>query len=177
VSQPILLLPGIGNSGPDHWQTLWQQAEPRMRRVGQHDWEQPQLKDWLEALEAAVAGTAGDAILVAHSLGCLLVAHWGLQTRRKIAGAMLVAPPDPSGPAFPAAARSFAPLPQQRLPFPSMVVASSNDPYGSIAFSRNAARAWGSLYRSVGPCGHINAASGLGHWKAGRMLLWELSAS
>lgn len=177
MNQTILMLPGIGDSGPAHWQTLWQQAEPRMLRVGQHDWEQPQLGDWMESLEAAVAGIQGEVILVAHSLGCLLAAHWGLQTRQKIVCAMLVAPPDPAGPAFPAAASSFGPLPQQKLPFPSMIVASSNDPYGSVAFSRNAARCWGSVYRSIGPCGHINADSGLGHWKAGRMLLWELTAS
>lgn len=177
MSSPILILPGIGDSGPAHWQTLWQQSEPRMQRVQQRDWDKPQCDEWVQMLEEAVTACAEEPILVAHSLGCLLVAHWGQQTRHKVAAAMLVAPPDPAGPSFPVVARSFAPLPQQKLPFPSLVVASSNDPYGNVAFSRNAARLWGSLYRSIGPCGHVNANSGLGHWKAGRMLLWELTSS
>lgn len=115
-------------------------------------------------------------VLVAHSLACLVVAHWAARTGRKVKGALLVAPPDPDGPNFPAAATGFSPLPAVALGFPSIVVASSNDPYGSIAFAQSWAQTWGSRFVGIGPAGHINSQSGLGEWRAGLSLLRELAA-
>ena len=173
MDQHILIVPGIGNSGPLHWQTLWQAAHPGWQRLSVPDWERVDCADWVAAL-AAQAPPGG--ILVAHSLGCLAVAHWAAAAARAgappIRGALLVAVPDPHGPAFPAAAAGFAPLPLQRLPFPTNIAASSNDPYGSLAH----ARVWGSEMVDMGPQGHLNAASMLGDWPAGWRLLEHLAA-
>jgi hypothetical protein len=172
---PVLIIPGIGNSGADHWQSRWLESDPRCRRVEQRDWDNPELTAWLEGLDFALERAPG-AVLVAHSLGCLLVAHWASRTSRKPAGALLVAVPDPSSAAFPRQARGFSPVPLRPFSFPSVVVASSNDPYASPAFSLQCASAWGSRHVAAGALGHINAASGLGEWPAGRLLLESLAA-
>lgn len=178
---PILLLPGIGDSGPAHWQSLWQAAHPAMRRVVQRDWDHPQCDDWCRTLDAAVDDTLRRAgmppLLVAHSLGCLLVAHWAARSRQPVRAAMLVAVPDPAGPAFPSQATGFAPLPMQRLSFPSLIVASSDDPYGSLDHARRCAQAWGSRLVEAGAAGHINASSGLGDWPQGLAWCAELLKS
>ncbi|HLD67806.1 MAG TPA: alpha/beta fold hydrolase [Pseudomonas sp.] len=172
---PILILPGYGDSGPAHWQSLWQAAEPAMQRVPLDDWEQPHCARWLARLETAVAECGPDTLLVAHSLACLLVAHWAAQRERRIRGALLVAVPDPLGPNFPGAAQGFAPLPLKRFDFPSLVVASSDDPFSSSGFAQACASAWGSRCLNIGAAGHINDASGLGEWREGRELLRSLA--
>lgn len=174
MTQPILILPGIGNSGQGHWQTLWEQGNPAMQRVQASDWNQPACLDWVAALEAAVERSGPQAVLVAHSLACLQIAHWAVRTTRRVRAALLVAVPDPAGPSFPAQAVGFAPIPLQRLAFPSTVVASSDDPYGSIDHARRCAKAWGSRCVEIGAAGHINAGSGLGDWPQGKALLVEL---
>lgn len=176
MSTNVLILPGYGNSGPEHWQSLWQQAEPDWQRVEQHDWEQPQRADWCAALETAVVACGAGSVLVAHSLGCLLVAHWAQVTRLRVRGALLVAVPDPTLPAFPPQAQGFTPLPRQVLPFPSLLVASRDDPYASLDYARQCAAAWGSEYVDIGAAGHINASSGFGDWPQGRALLRRLLA-
>jgi predicted alpha/beta hydrolase family esterase len=126
------------------------------------------------ALERAVAEVGPDTILAAHSLGCLQVAHWAQGTRRSVRGALLVAPPDPESPSFPDVIQGFRPLPRGRLPFPSVLVASHDDPYGSFAFGSKLAADWGSALVDAGCCGHINAASGLGDWAFGQQCLQRL---
>lgn len=171
----FLTLPGYGNSGPKHWQTHWEKMDPAFRRVEQQDWDRPDRAQWVETLEAAVASAGPDVILVAHSLACLLVPHWAgvaaRRTREKVKGAFLVAVPDPESPAFPQAATGFAPVPAAALPFPSLIVASADDPYASTEFARSCARAWGGGLTVIGARGHINAESGLGAWSEGRRLL------
>jgi predicted alpha/beta hydrolase family esterase len=171
----FLVMPGYGGSGPKHWQTHWEKMDPIFRRVEQKDWEHPVCAEWTAALEAAVAASGKDVILVAHSLACLLVAHWASAAPRaslgKIRGAFLVAVPDPGGPAFPQAAKGFAPVPQKQLPFASFIVASTDDPYADVEFARGCARAWGGGLTVIGAKGHINAESGLGAWAEGRRLL------
>ena len=174
LAAPILLVPGIGNSGPEHWQSRWQAGAPNYHRVEQRDWDHPVRAEWASALEQAVARAGSDTRLVAHSLGCLLVAHWLQTTRLRIAGALLVAVPDPAGAAFPREAVGFAPVPRTRFACPGIVVASRNDPYGTLDFARGCAQAWGSRFVDIGDAGHINAASGLGDWAAGHELLGEL---
>jgi len=174
IAAPVLLVPGIGNSGPDHWQSRWQAAAPNYQRVEQRDWDHPRRDVWAAALEQAVARAGVDARIVAHSLGCLLVAHWLQTTRLKIAGAMLVAIPDPEGAPFPKEAIGFGPVPRARFACPSIVVASRNDPYSTLDFARGCATDWGSRLVDVGEAGHINAASGLGDWTAGHELLGGL---
>jgi predicted alpha/beta hydrolase family esterase len=171
---PILIIPGIGNSGPEHWQTLWERHYPECRRVVQRDWDRPVRDEWAYVLDKAIGTCEAPPFLVAHSLGCLLVVHWASQIRKPIAGALLVAVPDPEGPRFPPEVHGFSPLPTNRLPFPSVVVASTDDIYGSLDHAQRSAAAWGSELIVIGAVGHINAESGLDQWKEGWVLVQRL---
>jgi predicted alpha/beta hydrolase family esterase len=171
-----LYLPGLGNSGPGHWQTLWEAADADGRRVMQADWDEPDPDAWHERLEAAVREAAAPLVLVAHSLGCVLSARWAQSgSTGKVTGALLVAPPDVDAAEhtvpeiFP-----FAPMPLEPLPFRSIVVVSDDDPYGRIERQREFAAAWGADLVEIGSAGHINAESGLGHWPEGKALLDRL---
>ncbi|HSP13560.1 MAG TPA: alpha/beta hydrolase [Thermoanaerobaculia bacterium] len=170
----VLILPGLYNSGPEHWQSRWEAAKPSFRRVNQDDWERPRCADWIARLDAAVRATP-DAVLVAHSSSCALIAHWVAgKPSGRVHGAMLVAPSDPEAPSYPAGPTGFAPMPLRRFPFPSVVVASTNDPYVTSQRARQFAEAWGSRFVSIGNAGHINSQSGLGDWPAGFAILQEL---
>jgi predicted alpha/beta hydrolase family esterase len=170
----VLLVPGIGNSGPEHWQSHWEQQHASYLRVQQRDWDHPVCVDWMETLEAAAQRIGPGALVAAHSLGCLLVAHWLLRTSCKLGGVFMVAVPDPNGRNFPTQAVGFAPVPDAKFACPSIVVASTDDPYGGLEFSRGCADRWGSRWVNIGPAGHINAASGLGAWSEGHLLLQDL---
>jgi len=164
----VLIVPGIDDSGPSHWQTAWQGRLPRTARVAQRDWAQPLLGDWVEGLDLALRPLAAPVVLAAHSLGCLTVAAWSAaHPQGPVAAAFLVAPPDPACAPFPPHARGFSPIPRAPLPFPSMVVASEDDPFASPTYSLACARAWGSAFHQAGRLGHINAASNLGAWEQG----------
>jgi hypothetical protein len=164
----VLIVPGIDDSGPSHWQTAWQGRLPRTARVVQSDWARPQLADWVKGLERALDPLPGPVALAAHSLGCLTVAAWAAaRPQGPVAAALLVAPPDPGAAAFPARAQGFSPLPRARLPFPALLVASQDDPFASLAFSQGTALAWGAGFHSAGSLGHINAASNIGAWEQG----------
>ena len=170
----LIVLPGIGNSGPQHWQSLWQNQHPDWIRLAPSSWETPQLDDWMHALERAIAQAKDRPLLLAHSLACLLVVHWAARTpdaAQKISGAMLVAAPDPDSAIFPAAAASFRHVPDQSLPFPAMLVASSDDPYSDIRLAQRKAAVWGCEFVAAGAIGHINAGSHLGEWQQGYSLL------
>jgi predicted alpha/beta hydrolase family esterase len=170
----VLILPGIGDSPPLHWQSLWEASSPTFQRVRQRDWDKPQRNEWVNALDMALRDSDTAPILVAHSLACLVVVHWALHGSHPIKGAMLVAPPDPDHLNFPIRATGFAPVPLTRLAFPSVVIASSNDPYGSLDYARRCATAWGSRFIDIGDCGHINADSGLGTWPEGMAQLQSM---
>lgn len=174
MSSPVLILPGIGNSGPQHWQSLWEQANPDFLRVQQRDWNNPACAEWVATLEAAVKLAGPQVVLVAHSLACLTIAHWAAKPHAPVAGALLVAVPDRNGPNWPAEISGFGDTPMLPLPFPSIVVISDNDPYGSPSQSGQLARAWGSRIVHIGNRGHINADSGLGAWAEGFGLLRQL---
>ncbi|WP_321814664.1 MULTISPECIES: RBBP9/YdeN family alpha/beta hydrolase [unclassified Paraburkholderia] len=189
INEPrVLVLPGYMNSGPGHWQTRWEAGHTGFERVSMPDWMRPDCDAWCATLEAAlvadqVAATGGErsVLLAAHSLGCLTVAHWAARhasaaTRAKVAGALLVALPDPHGPAFPRDAKGFDPVPMVALPFASVVVASSDDPYGGVAFAQRCAQAWGSRWMEIGARGHINAESGLADWPQGFDWLMSMKA-
>lgn len=177
---PIIILPGIGGSGPEHWQSLWQAETPEMTRFAPRDWDEPDLADWIAALDRAINNAPAPPVLLAHSLACLLVPHWVAHNRdnarMRVAGAMLVAPPDPAGPAFPPQAVGFAPAPRTTMPFPTRVVLSTNDPYGALDYGCDFAVALGADHVEIGEYGHINAASGIGIWPQGRALLDDLIA-
>ena len=170
----LLLLPGLGDSGPTHWQSLWQTSSPAFSRIVQKDWDRPVCSEWKTRLEGAVADLGPDTVLVAHSLSCLLVAHWSAATRLKVRGALLVAPPDPGLQTFPTEISGFSEVPLVPLAMPSILVASENDPYARLAFAQACALAWGSELVSIGDAGHVNSTSGYGPWQQGEALLKRL---
>jgi predicted alpha/beta hydrolase family esterase len=170
----ILTVPGLYDSGPDHWQTRWEQELPQCRRVLQKDWQAPARRDWVDAIETAVHAAAPPVYVAAHSLGCIAIAYWVQQTRLSIAGALLVAPADVEREGFPAGATGFRPLPTRRLPFPSIVAASEDDPWITLERSAAMARDWGSRFVNVGKAGHIAANVGADGWPGGKSLLQAL---
>ncbi len=166
----ILFVPGHMGSGPDHWQTRWQSKLSTARQVEQEDWSNPAREDWVDTLVVAVNAAQRPVVLVAHSLGVPTVVHAAPLLRRPVAGAFLVAPPDLADPAIrPKQLTRFGPYPLEPLPFPSILVASRNDPYCSFAAAEAMAEAWGSLLTDAGAAGHINADSGYGPWPEGSM--------
>lgn len=175
MAATVLLMPGIHNSGPTHWQSLWEQSNTGFLRIAVDDWDRPVCAEWIAAIERAVGAAQEDVILVAHSLGCLAVAAWALQTpASRVRGVMLVALPDPEGPNFPHEAQGFLRLPMRPLPVASVMVSSADDPFGAQAYARRYAEAWGSRFVDIGKAGHINANSNLGVWDEGLKLLEEL---
>lgn len=172
----ILLLPGLGNSGPDHWQTHWE-WHYGYQRVEQRDWDTPHVEDWVECLHARVTANDSPKILVAHSLGCALVAQWSAAHRGPVVGALLVAPSDVEAPSYPAGPVGFAPMPLQPLGFRSMVIASEDDPYVPLQRGKHFAQAWGAEYVLLGPRGHIGSAAKLGLWQEGHGLLQRLAGA
>ena len=167
----LITLPGIGGSGEAHWQSHWELNETMFSRFQPASWNEPDLSDWMQSLERAVINSTRPPVLIAHSLACLLVAHWAASTRSTISGAMLVSAPDPDGAKFPQAAKTFGAVPIGRMPFPSLIVASTDDPFGTLAYARQRAQQWQSGFVVAGALGHINASSGLGDWVQGRALL------
>jgi predicted alpha/beta hydrolase family esterase len=168
----ILLLPGWQNSGPAHWQSRWE-ANYGYSRVEQHDWMQPLRGDWISRLEDVLLAQTRPCLLVAHSLGCLLVAAWASVSRNTdlVCGALLVAPGDAEREELRAPLHSWSPVVMQRLPFASVLVGSHNDPYCSVERAQSMASAWGARWHDLGHAGHINADSGLGDWPQGHALL------
>lgn len=173
----ILLLPGWQDSGPAHWQSRWQVAYG-YHRVQQHDWMRPLRGDWMMQLEEVVlAMPAGQsAVLVAHSLGCHLVAAWAKHSRnaRRVAAALLVAPPDTERDPLRTLLPSWAPMVRQPLPFQSIVLISRDDPYCAWAQAETLARDWNSEPVDLGTSGHVNAESALGLWPDGHNYLQRL---
>jgi predicted alpha/beta hydrolase family esterase len=168
----VMTVPGLWGSGPQHWQTHWEREHPDWRRVQQRDWDHPDRAAWVAGLDEAVRSSASPVVLAAHSLGCCLVAQWVADRGGDgVAGAFLVAPSDVEAPDYPIEGRSFATMPLVRLPFPSVVIASTDDQYVSVARATSFADAWGSELVTIGPAGHINGASGHGPWPEGEALL------
>lgn len=169
------ILPGLSNSGPEHWQSHWERMDSQCQRILQDEWEHPRCEDWVATLGRAVASVPSEVVFVAHSSACALVAHWATTASSelvaRVRAALLVGPSDPAGPNYPTGPTGFAPMPILPLPFRSVVVASEDDPYVSLERARSYAEAWGSAFVNVGAEGHINGASHLGAWSAGYALL------
>lgn len=170
-----LLLPGLGNSGPEHWQSRFERISENFHRIQQVNWEEPVCADWVANVDAAVMQyDPATVVLVAHSLGCLTVAHWAAKYPREIKGALLVAPSDPATEAYRAfKSEGFTPVPTGKLPFRTIVVASEDDPWVSLERAGEFAKNWGAELVNIGPAGHISSADGYGHWSEG----WELVKS
>lgn len=178
----LLLVPGFGNAGPEHWLSHWARLYENSSRVLQTDWETPSLEAWLAPLDRAVEGGSHPALIVAHSRGCALAAHWAARRRDlgagfgRVVGLLLVAPADVEAPEFPAFIRGdFAPLPEGFLDLPTIVAGSRNDPYCRFARAEELARIWGADFVHLGEKGHVNAISGLGEWPEGRGILERLT--
>jgi len=173
-----LIVPGWQGSGDDHWQSHWQRSLPNSTRVEQRDWLTPRRDHWVAALEQQIAADPRPAILIAHSLGCVTVAHWAAQAApaslRRVRGALLVAPADVQRANCPEALRNFAPIPRQSLPFPSQLVGSDNDSAASAARAIELARDWGSEVAILSGAGHINVKSGHQRWDQGFAYLFRL---
>jgi uncharacterized protein len=174
-SRNVLILPGWKGSGPQHWQSLWQ-ARQGFQRVDQHDWLRPLRGDWTARLEDVLLSADEPVVLVAHSLGCVLVAAWAAHSHNthRVKAALLVAPGDVAREALRPVLASWSPIPLQPLPFKSTLVASQDDPYCSFERAQGFALAWGSALVDAGSVGHINADSGLGDWPQGQALLSAL---
>ena len=171
----VLLLPGWQNSGPSHWQSRWEQLRG-YHRVEQDDWLWPKRGDWMARLDEVLQQSETPAMLVAHSLGCQLVAAWAAHSQHtaRVKAALLVAPPDPERDDMPPQLYNWRPIVRQRLPFTSLVVTSSDDPYGSPERAAAMAADWGSDSATIGSRGHINGDSGLGDWADGHAMLRAL---
>ncbi|HEX7831857.1 MAG TPA: alpha/beta hydrolase [Thermoanaerobaculia bacterium] len=173
----VLTVPGLWNSGPLHWQTDWEKENPSFSRVMQRDFDHPDLDEWVETLQQAVVASEKRPVLAAHSLGCALVAHWAMRYGTGVCGAFLVAPSDVEAATYPIDPGAFKPMPRARLPFPSIVVASTNDEYISLDRATEFANAWGSRLVNIGDAGHINGASGYGPWPQGLAMLEQFVMS
>ena len=169
-----VIIPGINGSDADHWQSHWEQSAIDWLRINPASWDEPEVDDWIAALDAAVGDTK--PVLVTHSLGCLVAAKWSFTNADRVAGMFLVAVPDPFGPNYPEGGPPFRHDIYRRIPVPAVLVTSSDDPYCSPERSQHFADSWGAVRIDVGPRGHINSASGLGAWREGRNLLTAFAA-
>lgn len=169
-----LIVPGWRDSGPGHWQSLWAERLPGARRVVQDDWVNPSREAWVQALALEVLAATGPVVIVAHSLGCIATVHLPHAAARRVHAALLVAPADPERRA---PLNAFAPVPCERLPYRSIVVASTNDPFCPSRRAGAYARAWGSEFVRLPEAGHINVESGHGDWPLGLALLHSLLAA
>ena len=177
--QPVvLMIPGLNNSGPGHWQTLWEDKRGDCQRVDLGSWASPNRNAWVTRLDAAIRAIDGPVVLAAHSLGCIAVAWWGaLQSQAygwPVTGALLVAPPDCERIETPDTIGGFGPTPRAPLPFPSILVASRDDPYIFFERAHSIGKYWGSEFVDAGHCGHINAESQLSDWHFGQSLIDRL---
>jgi predicted alpha/beta hydrolase family esterase len=173
VTKPtIIIVPGWRDSGPGHWQSLWAERMQGALRVGQDDWMTPKRTAWVAALEKLVLESPWPVVIAAHSLGCITTTHLSEAAAARIQGALLVAPADPERRAV---LSDFAPVPYARLPYRSILVASSNDPYCPVRLAGAYARAWGSEFVRMQNAGHINVDSGHGDWPLGLALLQSLT--
>jgi uncharacterized protein len=168
----VLVVPGLNNSGPQHWQSRWQRLYPGFERVEQEHWEVPALALWSQRLlDLLRLPSTRPVLLVAHSFGCLTTVHTALakepQLEELVAGALLVAPADPEKFGVSAELRAS-------LPFPANLVGSLDDPWMEAGRAAMWAKVWGAEYVNAGALGHINAESNLGDWLYGQSLLQRL---
>ncbi|MTD56587.1 RBBP9/YdeN family alpha/beta hydrolase [Amycolatopsis pithecellobii] len=173
----MIIVPGWGGSGGDHWQSCWLRDRCGAVRVEQRDWERPDRDEWVAELDDTVRRAAGPVVLVAHSLGCHTVAHWAHRHDAQVRAALLVAPPDIGYSASRGAPiAGFGPPAADPLPFPTVLAASSTDPWAEIDWSRMLANQWGARFVALGDAGHVNTEAGFGPWPQGEELLRDLLA-
>jgi predicted alpha/beta hydrolase family esterase len=180
----VLIVPGLRDHAPGHWQTLLAARTSRAASVEPMGRDNVDLDVRLDAIETAANAVEGPLILVAHSAGCIMVAHWAGRTKRPVDGALLAVPPDLEAP-MPAGyptigaleTAGWLPMPREPLPFPSIVAASVDDPLGRFERISALSHAWGSRLVNLGAVGHLNPASGYGEWPRAEELIAELGGA
>ncbi|WP_328998445.1 alpha/beta hydrolase [Kribbella sp. NBC_00709] len=183
----FIIIPGLDGSDAHHWQSRWEHEwlAPAVR-IEPSSWSAPDLTDWSAAITRAVNSTTGDITFITHSLGCHALTHWLAHSptlspvaspaespaAARIRGAFLVGPPDPEAPTFPVdRLPTFASLPAVALTIPSVLIASTNDPYCTIEAATHLAKTWATPLIPLDNLGHINSDSNLGQWPQGQHLL------
>ncbi len=170
----VFTVPGLYNSGPDHWQTHWEKGFG-FTRIEQNDWETPNCSNWIQTIDSAITKCPlQDVIVIGHSLACCTIVRWAEKYQRTIKAALLVGPSDVEATSYPPGTTGFSPMPKFKLPFPSIVVASSNDEYVTMERAKEFAKNWGSELIDAGDLGHINSSSNLGNWPFGYSILKRL---
>ena len=170
-----LIVPGLGNSGPDHWQTYFQNSGDNFFRIEQKEWDAPTCEDWIKTIEEKISAfELSTVVLIGHSLGCTAIAHWASTYHKQIKGALLVAPSDIESVQYTFPAKGFAPIPLGKINFKTIVVASTDDIWVSLDRAKFFADNWGSEFINIGKAGHINAASGHTNWDEGMAILKTL---
>jgi uncharacterized protein len=170
-------IPGLRNSGPDHWQSILETTYPeQFYRINQTNWEQPDCEPWITRIERELGQfDLNEVILVGHSVGCAAIVNWHQRYGKRIKGAVLVAPSDVDSPSYPTYITGFSPMPLHKLPFPSIVVASTNDHVVSLDRAAYFADSWGSELVTLENAGHIEGRSGYGNWPEGLTLVKSLA--
>lgn len=168
-------IPGYAGSGSNHWQTWLENSVPNTKRIDQKDWYNPNIKEWADNIEKNIVNYNPQfVVLVAHSLGCLALAEWAKLYNRNIRAALLVAPPDTEIIRQKIDNDLFKNCVFQKLPFPTKLIASTNDQWASIEKAKYYAHEWGSEFINIGEAGHINDLSGHCEWYQGLEILRSL---
>ena len=170
MSDSTLIVPGMHNSGPEHWQSHWHRRFPHWQRITEQRWSEPDLASWSAKVAEYLAQASGKVHIVAHSFGTLASIAAARQYAHKVASLLIVAPADPA---------NFQ-IPDEQLggtlPFPALLVASRNDPWMSLERAQHWSQQWQVPLFDAGEAGHINADSGHGAWPEGLALLEQLQA-
>lgn len=170
------IVPGLGNSGPEHWQTFFEKSGSNFQRINQREWDAPTCEDWISTIDKALSGyDLSTVVLIGHSLGCSTIAHWAVKYQRQIKGALLVAPSDLESPQYTFPSTGFAPIPLRKINFRTIVVASADDVWVSLDRASFFAEQWGSEFINIGNAGHINVAGGYTNWEEGLEILKRLN--
>jgi uncharacterized protein len=169
------IIPGLGNSGPEHWQTYFEKTSDTFHRIVQEEWDAPRCSEWVSTIDKAISGyDLSTVILISHSLGCVTIAHWANQYNKKVKGALLVTPSDVESLQYTSPAKGFDPMPKNKINFPTIVVASTDDPWVSLDRAKFFADNWGSQFINIGKAGHVNVSSGNYKWEQGQEILKTL---
>ena len=158
----VVIVPGLRDHVADHWQTLLAEtldnashrAAARTRRAQPR---RPGRRTRRGRRRRSTARSCWSPTARASSI----TVHWAQQSDPPIHGALLATPPDleqPLPPGYPTTEEldrnGWRPIPRRRLPFPSIVAASSNDPLathsaGSPGWPRRGAAGWSTSARSA----------------------------
>lgn len=171
----ILFVPGLRDHVEDHWQTHAARALPGSVTVEPLTTDRLSRAARVAALDAALNAITGDVIIAAHSAGCLMVAAWAeagaKPSARPVRAALLATPADveqPLPPGYPVmadlSANGWLPISRTALPFPTLLVASRNDPLCTFDKAAELAGQWGARLHDAGEVGHLNPPAGYGPW-------------